>query len=66
MPIFIGIYLIRWGGYSKRIAIVYALSAWAILVFFYGQIMSLIFHPSIVEQWTQSWFPRQFPDWLLF
>ncbi len=66
MPIFIGIYLVRWGGYSKRIAIAYALTAWAILVFFYGQIMRLIFHPSLVEQWTQSWFPRQFPDWLLF
>lgn len=66
MPIFIGIYLVRWGGFSKRIAIAYALSAWAILVFFYGQVMSLRFHTSMVEQWAQSWFPRGFPDWLLF
>ena len=66
MPIFIGIYLVRWGGYSKRLAIAYALGAWAILVFFYGQVMSLIFHVSLLEQAMQTVFPRGFPDWLLF
>ena len=66
LPIFIGIYLFRWGGYSKKVAISYALCAWAILVFFYGQVMSLLFHTSVLEQSLQSVLPRGFADWLLF
>lgn len=66
LPVFIGIYLIRWGGYSKKIALAYALGAWAILVFFYGQVMSLLFHSSLLEQALQNILPRGFPDWLIF
>ena len=66
LPIFIGIYLIRWGGYSKKIALAYALCAWAILVFFYGQVMSLLYHTSLLEQAVQNFIPRGFPDWLIF
>ena len=66
IPVFVGIYLLRWGGYSKRIALAYALGAWAILVFFYDRVMSLLFHPSYLELWTQAYIPSGVPDWLIF
>jgi TctA family transporter len=66
LPLFIGIYLVRWGNYRKRVAIMYALGAWAILVFFYGRVMSLLFHPSYLELWMRSVLPSGIPDWLLF
>lgn len=65
IPVFIGIYLLRWGQYSKWLAATYALGAWVILVFFYGQIMSLLFHPSYLEGWLNGILPSAFPDWLL-
>ena len=49
LPVFIAIYLVRWGNYSKRIALLYATCVWAIMVFFYGQVMSILFHPSWLE-----------------
>ncbi len=64
VPLFIGVYLVRWGHYSKRIAVTYALGAWAILVFFYGQVMSLLFHPSYLALWLQPVLPSGVPDWL--
>lgn len=66
LPIFVGIFLVRWGGYSKWIALAYAAVVWAIMVFFYGQVMSLLFHPSYLEVAIQSAIPRGFPDWLIF
>jgi putative tricarboxylic transport membrane protein len=66
LPIFIGVYLMRWGHYSKLVAISYALGCWAIMVFFYDQVMSLLFHPSLLELNLQSKFSIGFPDWLLF
>ena len=66
LPIFIGVYLVRWGNYSKWTAISYALGCWAIMVFFYDQVMSLLFHPSLLELNLQSSFPAGFPDWLIF
>lgn len=66
LPLFIGVYLLRWGHYRKRIAITYALVAWAILVFFYDQVMSLLFHPSYLALWLRPLLPASAPDWLLF
>lgn len=66
LPLFIGLYLVRWGHYPKRIAVAYALGAWAILAFFYDQVMSLLFHPSYLAQWLQPVMPSRFPDWLFF
>ena len=66
LPIFACLFLIRWGGYSKRVAIAYAAVIWALMVFFYGQVMSLLFHPSYLELAVQSAIPRGFPDWLIF
>ena len=64
-PIFICIYLLRWGQYRKRFAITYALGGWAILVFLYGQVMGLLFHPSYLTVWLQSVLPNGTPDWLI-
>ncbi len=64
MPVFIGVYVVRWGHYRKRIAVAYALGAWAIMVFFYDQVMSLLFHPSYLALWLRPVLPSGVPDWL--
>jgi hypothetical protein len=66
LPIFVGVYLVRWGHYSKRIALAYSLVVWAILVFFYDRVMDLLFHTSYLAQVLQPMFSRGFPDWLIF
>ncbi len=66
LPVFIAIYLVRWGHYSKRIAFAYAAVVWAIMVLFYGQVMSILFHPSWLESALRGVLPSNFPDWLLF
>jgi hypothetical protein len=66
IPVFIGTYLVRWGQYRKRVALAYALGAWAILVFFYGEVMNLLFHPSYLALWLQPVIPDGVPTWLLF
>ena len=65
IPLFIGVYLWRWGGYSKRIVFGYALVGWALTVFFYGEVMSMLFHPSYLQVWLQNIVPANFPDWLI-
>ena len=65
LPLFIGIYLWRWGGYRKRFALAYALAGWLIVVFFYGEVMGLLFHPSYLELWLQSSLPDGIPAWLI-
>ena len=66
LPIFVGVYLVRWGHYSKRIALAYSLAVWTILVFFYDRVMDLLFHTSYLAQALQPMFSRGFPDWLIF
>ena len=66
LPVFIGVYLLRWGHFKPRVALAYSLGAWAILVFFYDQVMQLLFHPSLLAIWMQPRLPSNFPDWLLF
>ena len=64
IPLFIAVYIVRWGHYRKRIAVAYALCAWAILVFFYDQVMNLLFHPSYLALWLGPVLPSAVPDWL--
>jgi len=64
LPLFIGVYVVRWGHYRKRVAVAYALAAWAILVFFYDQVMSLLFHSSYLALWLRPVLPPGVPDWL--
>ena len=66
LPIFIVAYLVRWGGYSKSIALGYGIAAWVVLVFFYGQVMGLLFHPSYLAGMLQPLLPRGFAEWLIF
>ena len=65
MPVFIGIYLLRWGRYRKRFALGYALAGWAVLVFFYDQVMGMLFHTSWLALWLQSVLPGGAPEWLI-
>jgi len=64
LPLFIGLYVVRWGNYRKRVALAYSLGSWAILVFFYDQVMHLLFHPSYLALWLQTILPSSVPDWL--
>lgn len=65
LPVFVGVYLVRWGHYRKRVGVTYALATWVILVFFYDQVMNLLFHPSYLALWLQPLLPSAVPDWLL-
>jgi hypothetical protein len=60
LPLFIGMYLWRWGGYGWRVSVGYALAGWLFVVGFYHQIMHLVFHPS----WLGAWLPAMLPEWL--
>ncbi len=66
MPIFIGLYLWRWGGYGLRVSLGYALGGWAFIVLFYDQVMHLIFHPSFFYSMVQPLVPEWFPGWLIY
>jgi hypothetical protein len=54
------VYLIKWGKYSPKLAIGYALGGYFVLVAFYDRVMHLFWHPS----WLDSWAPELLPDWL--
>lgn len=60
LPIFIAVYLVRWGHYSWRAALSYAVGGWVFLIVFYDRIMNLLWHPS----WFDSWVPDVVPSWL--
>ncbi|MAF50033.1 MAG: tripartite tricarboxylate transporter permease [Rhodospirillales bacterium] len=60
LALFIGIYLWRWGKYSARLSISYAIGGWFFIVAFYDRIMNLLFHRSLL----QSWVYPSLPDWL--
>jgi len=66
LPLFIGVYLWRWGQYPKRLSISYAIGGWAFIVVFYDQIMNLLFHPSWVHSWLRPIFPEWLPKILIF
>ena len=58
LPLFVFLYLIRWGHYDWRAAAGYAFAGWLFLVGFYDRIMQL--------QWYPSWLYYQLPEmpWL--
>jgi len=59
IPIYMFAYLIRWGGYGWRPALLYAVGGWIMLIGFYDQVMNLFWHPS----WLSDWLPESLPDW---
>lgn len=60
LPLYIFVYLIRWGSYNWRTALGYAAGGWAFMVLFYDRIMNLFWHPS----WLDSWLPEILPSWI--
>lgn len=60
LPLFVGVYLWRWGGYGWRMAVGYAFGGWAFMVGFYDQVLGLFWHPS----WLSDWLPQLLPDWI--
>ncbi|MBT3550794.1 MAG: tripartite tricarboxylate transporter permease [Rhodospirillaceae bacterium] len=60
LPLFILVYLIRWGGYNWRIAGGYAFGGWLMIVGFYDRILDMLWYPS----WLDSWLPELLPSWL--
>ena len=60
LPLFIAVYLLRWGNYSWKVALGYAGGGWLFLVLFYDQIMHLFLYQS----WLYSWLPEILPAWL--
>jgi len=60
LGLFVGIYLWRWGGYSARFSVIYAIGAWLFIVAFYDRVMNLLFHPS----WLHSAVYPILPEWL--
>ena len=66
LTLFVTFYLLRWGKYTKPVAIGYGIAVWLVMVFFYGQVMKLLFHPSWLETASRSILPGGFPDWLIF
>ncbi len=47
LPIFIAVYLYRWGGYNWKICFGYAACGWVLMYVLYDQIMGIFFHPAI-------------------
>ena len=60
LPLFMAVYLIRWGKYDWRIALSYAAGGWVVLVGFYDRIMNLFWHSA----WLTNWLPDVLPAWL--
>ena len=44
LPLFIAVYLRRWGGYRWRVSLVYAAGGWAFLYGFYDRVMHVFWH----------------------
>ncbi len=46
LPLFVGLYLWRWGGFGWRTVLIYSAATLAVLYGFYGEIMHILWHPS--------------------
>ena len=51
LPLFVVVYLRRWGKYSWKISLLYAAVAGTFVFGFYDQIMHLFFYPPILLDW---------------
>ena len=60
LPLFILVYLIRWGKYNWRVAGGYAFGGWLMIVGFYDRILDMLWYPS----WLDSWLPEVLPSWV--
>ncbi len=48
LPLFIALYLRRWGGYGWTVSIGYAVAGWAFLYLFYGRVMNVFWHQPLL------------------
>ena len=48
LPMFVAIYLWRWGGFGWRTIVIYSAATAAVLYGFYGRVMHLLWHPSLL------------------
>ena len=64
LPLFIFVYLMRWGKYNWRISIGYALGGWLMMVCFYDRILDLLWYPSWISTWLPEVLPKWLPQWL--
>ena len=48
LPLFVAAYLLTWGGYGWRVGLGYAAIVAVVLWAFYGRLMGLLFHPSLL------------------
>jgi len=48
LPVFVGVYLWRWGGYGWRISLGYTAGGWLILYGFYDQVMHVMWHQPLL------------------
>ena len=62
---FVFVYLMRWGGYAPRIAGLYTLACWALLVGFYDRVVQVFWHRPLFGNSIASAMPDWFPAWLI-
>ena len=48
LPIYVALYLWRWGGYRWKVSLGYAAAAWLFLWGFYDQVIHVLWHPSLL------------------
>jgi len=66
MPIYMAIYLIRWGQYRPKLVVGYAFGRYLVLVAFYDRAMHLLWHPSWLDSWASELLSDWLPRWLFF
>ena len=60
IPLFIFMYLVRWGNYNWRLGAYYAIGGWILIVGFYDRTLDLLWYPA----WISTWLPEILPAWL--
>ena len=65
LPLFICVYLFRWGKFGWRISFGFALAGWIVLIGFYDQTMHMFWHQSWLSWWLPSVLPSWLPAWLI-
>jgi putative tricarboxylic transport membrane protein len=65
LPLFIAVYLRRWGKYGWRLVSAYAFCGWLMLIGFYDLVINLQWYPAWIYYWLPELLPPWFPVWLL-
>ncbi|WP_421907524.1 tripartite tricarboxylate transporter permease [Mameliella sp.] len=65
LPLAAAVYVIRWGGFGWRVALVYALAVWVILVGFYDRVVNIFWLQPLIRDPLRTGLPEWFPTWLL-